>query len=204
MRSLGLLLRGRVRFPRDEIGRKLTMEDGAEFTVFRHALVKGDREPAAAFVVRFTPAHMSVRQNIRFSLLPVLPLLGQHGFREKVLVRQQPRLRLAPDHRPDQPAVLRTCVVTHTRIRAEDAETDGRPSWAANVRAVGELTLSRGSHMTAYTAVEASTAAAVPVLRKYMQQIRVTRPYFNASPDSDDAAIAAELPRHPVFQLTPR
>jgi hypothetical protein len=41
------------------------------------------------------------------------------------------------------------------------------------------------------------------VLRKYMARIRVTRPYFDAAPDSPDDAVKAELPRHPVFQLTP-
>ena len=83
LRGLALLVSGRVRFVRDDIGRTLTMEDGEEFTVFRHARVEGAAEPAGVFVVRFTPAHMSVRQNIRFSLLPVIPLLGQRGFREK-------------------------------------------------------------------------------------------------------------------------
>jgi len=82
-RTVFLLLMGRVRFPRSEIGRVLTMDDGAQFVVFRHVRVRGRGDPAAQFIVRFTPAHMSVRQNIRFSLLPMLALLGMHGFREK-------------------------------------------------------------------------------------------------------------------------
>jgi hypothetical protein len=82
-RSMVLLLTGRVRFPRAEIGRLLTMEDGKQFTVFRHAKVGARGEPTGVFIVRFTPAHMSVRQNIRFSLLPMIPLLGMRGFREK-------------------------------------------------------------------------------------------------------------------------
>jgi hypothetical protein len=41
------------------------------------------------------------------------------------------------------------------------------------------------------------------VLRRYMAQIRVIRPYFDAAPDSPDDAIKAELPRHPVLELTP-
>jgi hypothetical protein len=81
--SLALLLSGRVRFVRGDIGRTLTMEDGKQFSVFRHARVKAPGQPTAVFIVRFTPAHMSVRQNIRFSLLPMVPLLGMHGFREK-------------------------------------------------------------------------------------------------------------------------
>jgi hypothetical protein len=44
---------------------------------------------------------------------------------------------------------------------------------------------------------------AIPVLRKYIDEIRVTRPYFDATPSSSDAAVAAELPRHPVFRLIP-
>ena len=37
-----------------------------------------------------------------------------------------------------------------------------------------------------------------------MTEIRVARLYFDAAPDSADEAVAAELPRHPVFRLTPR
>jgi hypothetical protein len=36
-----------------------------------------------------------------------------------------------------------------------------------------------------------------------MREIRVTRPYFDASPDSADEDVAAELPRHAVFRLVP-
>ncbi len=32
--------------------------------------------------------------------------------------------------------------------------------------------------------------------RRYMSQVRATRSYFDAAPDSADAAIEAELPRH--------
>ena len=81
-RSLSLLLSGRVRFLHGDIGRTLTMEDGAQFTVFRHVEVEAAGQPAGVFIVRFTPAHISVRQNTRFSLLPMVPLLGLHGFRE--------------------------------------------------------------------------------------------------------------------------
>ncbi len=36
-----------------------------------------------------------------------------------------------------------------------------------------------------------------------MTEVRVTRPYFDAAPDSPDGAIEAELPRHAVFRLIP-
>lgn len=79
----------------------------------------------------------------------------------------------------------------------------GGSHWPVNVRAAGEVTLSRGSHVERYRTSEVDTDSAVPVLRKYMNEIRVTRPYFNVSPESDDEAVAAELSRHPVFRLTP-
>jgi hypothetical protein len=83
LRSLTLLVTGRVHFTRSDVGRVLTMEDGRRFRVFRHVQVDGPGEPGAVFVVRFTPARMSVRQNMRFSLMPMIPLLGLRGFREK-------------------------------------------------------------------------------------------------------------------------
>jgi len=82
----------------------------------------------------------------------------------------------------------------------------GPTNWVRNVRAAGEVTLSRGRQSERFRVEEADRPAAVPVLRKYMSEIRVTRPYFDASPDSADSAdedVAAELPRHPVFRLTP-
>ncbi len=79
----------------------------------------------------------------------------------------------------------------------------GPASWVRNTRAAGEVTLSRGRHTDKFKVEEAEVEAAVPVLRKYIAEIRVTRPYFNANPDSSDEAIAAELERHTVFRLIP-
>jgi deazaflavin-dependent oxidoreductase (nitroreductase family) len=80
----------------------------------------------------------------------------------------------------------------------------GPANWARNVRAAGEVTLSRGGRSETLKAESAGPDDAVPVLRKYMTEIRVTRPYFDAAPDSPDEAVAAELGRHAVFRLTPR
>jgi deazaflavin-dependent oxidoreductase (nitroreductase family) len=79
----------------------------------------------------------------------------------------------------------------------------GPANWVLNARASGEVTLSRGSHAERYKVAEAGAEEAVPVLRKYIGEIRVTRPYFDATPSSSDAAVAAELGRHAVFRLTP-
>lgn len=80
----------------------------------------------------------------------------------------------------------------------------GPASWVANARAAGEVTLSRGGHSDRLQVEEAAPGAAVRVLRKYIDEIRVTRAYFDANPDSTDEEIAAELPRHAVFRLVPR
>ena len=72
-----------------------------------------------------------------------------------------------------------------------------------NARAAGEVTLRRGRRAERFEVHEAGTAEAVPVLRQYMELVPVTRPYFDAAPDAADDLIAAELPRHPVFRLTP-
>jgi hypothetical protein len=85
MRTFFLLLSGRIEFLPASKGRMLTMEDGKTFEVFRHVRIKPSRKagvPGAAFVVRFKP-HMSIGKNIKFSLLPMLILMGFKGFREK-------------------------------------------------------------------------------------------------------------------------
>jgi hypothetical protein len=54
-----------------------------------------------------------------------------------------------------------------------------------------------------YKVEEVRAEDAIPVLRKYIAEIRVTRPYFDATPNSSDEAVAAELSRHAVFRLIP-
>lgn len=79
----------------------------------------------------------------------------------------------------------------------------GPAGWVRNARAAGEVTLSRGGRTTRFGVVEAEIPEAIPVLRRYIAEIRVTRAYFDARPDSPDDAIAAELQRHAVFRLVP-
>ncbi|MGZ4425981.1 MAG: nitroreductase family deazaflavin-dependent oxidoreductase, partial [Gaiellaceae bacterium] len=79
----------------------------------------------------------------------------------------------------------------------------GPVSWVRNARAAGEVTLSRGGRSEKFAVVEAAAQAAIPVLRADIDEIKVTRPYFDATPDSHDEAIAAELKRHAVFRLAP-
>jgi deazaflavin-dependent oxidoreductase (nitroreductase family) len=79
----------------------------------------------------------------------------------------------------------------------------GVTGWVRNVRVSGEAAITRGGRTEKVTVVPAVTAEAVPVLRKYIKDVPVTRAYFDTAPDAPDEAIAAELDRHPVFRLVP-
>ena len=79
----------------------------------------------------------------------------------------------------------------------------GPANWVLDARAAGEVTLNRGGHAQRYKVEEAAAEDAIPVLRKYITEIRVTRPYFDAAPDASDEAVAAELAKHAVFRLIP-
>jgi len=50
---------------------------------------------------------------------------------------------------------------------------------------------------------ELAPAAAVPVLRAYYRQGRVTRPFFGVTLDSSPEEWLAAAPHHPVFRLVP-
>jgi deazaflavin-dependent oxidoreductase (nitroreductase family) len=77
----------------------------------------------------------------------------------------------------------------------------GPANWVLNTRASGEVTLTRGGRSQTYRVEEAGAEDAIPALRTYIAEIRVTRPYFDANPNSSDEAVAAEVSRHAVFRL---
>lgn len=77
----------------------------------------------------------------------------------------------------------------------------GEVAWARNVRAAGRITLTRGRHAETVPIRELGAADAAPVLQRYVTRVPITRPYFDATPDSPPAAFIAEAPRHPVFHL---
>jgi deazaflavin-dependent oxidoreductase (nitroreductase family) len=78
----------------------------------------------------------------------------------------------------------------------------GVTSWVKNARNSGHVALSRGHRYEHFSVSEAEGVDAVPVLRQYMREVPVTRPYFEASFDAPDDVLAAELHQHPVFRLT--
>jgi deazaflavin-dependent oxidoreductase (nitroreductase family) len=77
----------------------------------------------------------------------------------------------------------------------------GDVSWVRNTRAAGQITLSRGTRSETLPIRELSPAEAAPVLQRYVTRVPITRPYFDAKPDSPLAAFEAEASRHPVFRL---
>lgn len=86
MRTLALMAARRIRYYPEDRGRLFVMDDGRRFTVFRRVVIKtpaGAPGPGAVFIVRFTPASMSVKQNISFSRIPMLKFMGFTGFRSK-------------------------------------------------------------------------------------------------------------------------
>ncbi|HEX6311642.1 MAG TPA: nitroreductase family deazaflavin-dependent oxidoreductase [Acidimicrobiia bacterium] len=77
----------------------------------------------------------------------------------------------------------------------------GPRSWVLNARAAGEVTLSRGRTSTTIPVTEVAATEAAPVLKEYVRQVPVTRPFFDTTKDSPAAAFEAEAERHPVFRL---
>ena len=77
----------------------------------------------------------------------------------------------------------------------------GEVAWVRNLRAAGKATLSRGGRTEAIAIREVNAEEAAPVLKMYVTRVPITRPYFDAKPESDLAAFRAEAPRHPVFAI---
>jgi deazaflavin-dependent oxidoreductase (nitroreductase family) len=77
----------------------------------------------------------------------------------------------------------------------------GDRNWVKNARASGWVELRRGRFRERFAVDELALAEAVPVLRRYYELGRVTRPFFEVSLNSPDEAWLAEAPRHPVFLL---
>jgi deazaflavin-dependent oxidoreductase (nitroreductase family) len=77
----------------------------------------------------------------------------------------------------------------------------GVTSWVKNARAAGEVELRRGARVERLALAELPAEEAVPILRQYHRRARVTHPFFDVTPQSPDAAWAAEAPHHPVFRL---
>lgn len=79
----------------------------------------------------------------------------------------------------------------------------GEVAWVRNARAAGRVALARGWHTETVTVRELPPAESAPVLKRYITEVPITRPYFDVRPSSPLDAFVAEAPRHPVFLLEP-
>lgn len=79
----------------------------------------------------------------------------------------------------------------------------GEVGWVRNVRAAKRVTLRRGARSESLGVTELDPREAAPVLRRYIREVAITRPFFDAKPDSPLEEFVAEAPRHPVFRLGP-
>jgi deazaflavin-dependent oxidoreductase (nitroreductase family) len=77
----------------------------------------------------------------------------------------------------------------------------GHRNWVKNARAAGWVDLRRGRRLERRQVEELGAEAAVPVLRRYYERGRVTRPFFDVDLRSPHTEWVAEAPRHPVFRL---
>ncbi|PYN92589.1 MAG: hypothetical protein DMD89_27170 [Candidatus Rokuibacteriota bacterium] len=80
----------------------------------------------------------------------------------------------------------------------------GEREWVKNARAAGRVTLSRALHQETLTVEEVGPLDAAPVLKQYLGETPITRPFFKVSSDAPLAEFVREAPQHPVFRLGPR
>jgi deazaflavin-dependent oxidoreductase (nitroreductase family) len=78
----------------------------------------------------------------------------------------------------------------------------GQVSWVHNLRATPEVTLRRGRTIEILHAQEAAPDVAGPILKRYLHQVRVTAPFFDATTSDPAPSFVTEADRHPVFKLT--
>ena len=78
----------------------------------------------------------------------------------------------------------------------------GVVQWVRNIRAAGTAILSRGRRSERITVTELEAREAAPVLKQYLSQVRVVRPYFDVTKDAPLEAFEQEAPQHPVFRIT--
>lgn len=85
-RVLGYIIKARLHFPKQRIGETYIMEDGKDFTVFRHAVIRGTSggQSSVVFKVRFLLANMTPQRNKLFSFIPIPFFIGLPGFRAKL------------------------------------------------------------------------------------------------------------------------
>lgn len=78
----------------------------------------------------------------------------------------------------------------------------GIVGWVHNVRAEPELSLRRGRRTEVLYAEELGAGDAGPVLQRYVHDVRITAPFFDAKADDPVEQFVQEAHRHPAFRLS--
>lgn len=77
----------------------------------------------------------------------------------------------------------------------------GEVNWVQNARAAGQVTLLRKGVDETLRIQELGPQESAPILKEYLAQVGVVRPYFDVPPEAPVTDFEAEAPRHPVFLL---
>jgi deazaflavin-dependent oxidoreductase (nitroreductase family) len=77
----------------------------------------------------------------------------------------------------------------------------GEVGWVHNLRANGTLQLRRGRTRDSLVAEEVGPAEAGPILQRYVRQVAITAPFFDARRTDPVENFVAEARCHPVFRL---
>jgi hypothetical protein len=84
--SIGRLLTGKLKLSKHYLKDTVKMEDGQQYTIFRHITVSPlkDTKQAITFIVRFKFARLSHNANRFASIIPMLLITGFPGFQTKM------------------------------------------------------------------------------------------------------------------------
>ena len=77
----------------------------------------------------------------------------------------------------------------------------GDVGWVKNARAAGKVELTRARRTERVRIAEVGPDDAAPVLREYLRDTPIVKPFFEVGSDAPLEAFAAEASRHPVFRL---
>jgi hypothetical protein len=69
------------------------------------------------------------------------------------------------------------------------------------MRGGGRVPLSRGRGTETVAIVELGPADSAPVLKRYVTEVPITWPFFDACPDVSLGVFQAEVPRHPLSRI---
>jgi deazaflavin-dependent oxidoreductase (nitroreductase family) len=77
----------------------------------------------------------------------------------------------------------------------------GTVDWVRNARAAGQVTLRQGGRVETVGVTELGPEQAGPVLKEYVESIRIVRPYFDTAPGAPAEDFATDAAQHPVFAI---